>query len=192
MITITKRIHDPKVVMNRLKQLRERTGLTQKQVAEAIHFSTSTIKQYENGYRIPDDTNLKIIASFYGVYPKYILGETEYKNRSEEMFHRWTDSVDMDKQTTEMQFIDSAEKMGFFIQSEYTPAEYDKYIQYNKLYEERKSAMKTRSDIKVITGSAENRIIENFETGEITIQAITEEDVEKGFQQLIRRGMIEE
>ncbi len=52
--------------------------------------------------------------------------------------------------------------------------------------------MKTRKDITVTTGSAENRIIDNFETGEITIQAITEEDVERGFQQLVSRGIIAE
>ena len=55
---------------------------------------------------------------------------------------------------------------------------------------ERKENMKTRKDITVITGSDQNRIIDNFETGEITIEAITEDDIEKGFQQLISRGII--
>lgn len=190
-IIITKRLHDPIVVMNRLKALRHEKGLTQKQVAEAIHFSVSTIKQYESGNRIPDEDNLNTLASFYKVYPKYILGETNFKNRSEEMLHRWTEDVDIKKLTAETHFIDSAEKLGFFIRSDLTSEEYDRYIEYNKRYEERKEAMKTRSEIKVIIGSEENRIIESFETGEITIQAVSEEDVEKGFQQLIRRGIIE-
>lgn len=51
--------------------------------------------------------------------------------------------------------------------------------------------MKTRNDVKVITGTKSNQIIENFETGDITIQAIRETDVEKAFQQLIKRGIIQ-
>ena len=77
---MTKRIHNPEIVKERLKQLRKDKGLTQKEVAQRINFSVSTIKQYENGYRIPDEANLKILSDFYKVYPQYILGETDYRN----------------------------------------------------------------------------------------------------------------
>ena len=61
---MTKRIHNPEIVKERLKQLRKEKGLTQKEVAQRINFSVSTIKQYENGYRIPDEANLKILSDF--------------------------------------------------------------------------------------------------------------------------------
>ena len=178
------------MVKRRLKELRHEAGLTQKQVADAIHFSVSTIKQYESGNRIPDEDNLNVLASFYQVYPRYILGITDFKNRSEEMLHRWTENVDTERLSAETEFIDSADKLGFFTQSDFTPEEYYQFIEYNKRYQERKENMKTRADVTVITGSDQNRIIDNFETGEITIEAITEDDIEKGFQQLISRGII--
>ena len=89
--------------------------------------------------------------------------------------------------------MESAEELGFYHQGIDNPErDYEEYMNYNRMYQERKDAMKTRSEISVVIGATENRIIENFGTGEITIQAITEEDVEKGFQQLIRRGIIAE
>ena len=189
-ITIGKGKRNP-IVGERLKELRNNAGLTQKQVGEAIHLSVSTIKHYEGGYRIPDKDNLNILASFYKVYPSYILGTTPFKTPLEETLHRWNETIDAEKLTAELQFTESAEKLGFLDRSADDPeGDYERYIAYNRMYQERKDAMKTRKDIKVIIGSDENRIIDNFETGEITIHAVSEEDVEKGFQQLIRRGII--
>ena len=76
---MAKRTNDPNVVKARLKALRKEKGLTQLELANAIHFSVSTIKQYENGYRIPDKANLDILADFYGVPARYILGEIDWR-----------------------------------------------------------------------------------------------------------------
>ena len=190
-ITIGKGKRNP-IVGERLKELRDNAGLTQKQVGEAVHLSVSTIKHYEGGYRIPDNDQLNTLASFFKVFPSYILGTTPFKTPLEETLHRWNETIDTKKLTAELQFTESAETLGFLHQGTDDPeGDYERYIAYNRMYQERKEAMKTRKDIKVIIGSEENRIIENFGTGEITIQAVSEEDVEKGFQQLIRRGIIE-
>ena len=78
---MTKRINDPNVVKARLKMLRKEKGLTQQELADAIHFSVSTIKQYENGYRIPDKTNLSVFANYFKVQEEYILGTSEHKTK---------------------------------------------------------------------------------------------------------------
>ena len=76
---MAKRTNDPEIVKTRLKELRKEKGLTQLELSNAIHFSVSTIKQYENGYRIPDKANLDILANFYGVPARYILGEIDWR-----------------------------------------------------------------------------------------------------------------
>ena len=83
---MAKRSHDPDIVKTRLKELRKEKGLTQLEVATAIHFSVSTIKQYENGYRVPDSINLHTLAKFYGVQENYILGLSEHRHRTSEWF----------------------------------------------------------------------------------------------------------
>ena len=189
-ITIGKGKRDP-IVGERLKELRENIGLTQKQVAEAVCLSVSTIKHYECGYRIPDEDNLNALASFYKVYPSYILGTTPFKTPLEETLDRWNETIDTKKLTAELQFIESAEALGFLDRSADDPeGDYEKYIAYNRLYQERKAMMKTRSDIKVVTGAKENQIIYSFVTDEITIQVKTEADVETGFLKLIERGIV--
>ena len=85
MIIIGKQYANALIVSERLKRLRKEKGLTQKTLADAIHFSISTIKQYEAGNRVPDRKNLSEIAKFFNVSESYLLGETEYKSILEEV-----------------------------------------------------------------------------------------------------------
>lgn len=123
---MTKRIHNPKIVKERLKQLRKEKGLTQKEVAQRINFSVSTIKQYENGYRIPDEANLKILSDFYKVYPQYILGETNYQN--------YWDKYNSEHQEELQDYKDSSP----IIDAIYTLAEKELHLDTSDPYEVRK------------------------------------------------------
>lgn len=180
------------VFKKRIREERERLNLSQKQLTERCGIGINTYQSWEIGRRTPqmNSQTLAILANFFRVSPLYLLGVTDFRNKWEEY-----DSLheeDLKRIRKESQFIKSAETLGFYHQGTDDPErDYEEYMNYNRMYQERKEAMKTRSDIKVIIGSEENRIIENFGTGEITIQAVSEEDVEKGFQQLIRRGIIE-
>lgn len=49
-------------VPSRLKEAREKAGLTQQELSEATGIARSTIANYENGKREPDIENLCIIA----------------------------------------------------------------------------------------------------------------------------------
>ena len=63
----------------RLKDLREDSDLTQKEVAEMLHIRQNTYSQYENGHRqIPIPLLIKL-AEYYGVSVDYILRRTDVK-----------------------------------------------------------------------------------------------------------------
>ena len=58
----------------RIRDLREDSDLTQKDIAEYLHIRQNTYSQYENGKRqLPIDVLIKL-ADFYKVTTDYILG----------------------------------------------------------------------------------------------------------------------
>ena len=60
----------------KLLNLRSKKGLTQKQVAEALGITISTMTRYENGERIPKRDILEKFAEFYDVDLDYLLDNT--------------------------------------------------------------------------------------------------------------------
>lgn len=66
--------------ITRLVQLLEEANLTQKQFADMINISNSTINRYETGIRVPDYDTLIMFADFFGVSVDYLLGRTEEKH----------------------------------------------------------------------------------------------------------------
>ena len=61
----------------RIKDLREDSDLTQKEIADFLHIKQNTYSQYENGQRqIPLDF-LIALAKFYQTSTDYILGLTD-------------------------------------------------------------------------------------------------------------------
>lgn len=71
---------------SRLKEARERTRLTQMQVAEKLGISNGTLSGYERNYRDPDTNTLAALARVYGVTTDYLTTgkeSGEYYNDSE-------------------------------------------------------------------------------------------------------------
>ena len=60
---------------SRLRALRERTGLSQKEFAEKIGLKQSTYNGYETGKHIPKSDILISLADHYGVPVGYLLGQ---------------------------------------------------------------------------------------------------------------------
>lgn len=58
---------DPKQAGKILKELRAKTGLTAKQVAEKIGSTETNICSYETGRRMPRDSIKVDLANFYNV-----------------------------------------------------------------------------------------------------------------------------
>lgn len=62
----------------RLKELRIKHGLTQKQVAEMIGLSVTTYRKYENkNYDRMKITKIVILMQYYGVSFEELMGDTK-------------------------------------------------------------------------------------------------------------------
>ena len=59
---------------NKLKQLRTNRGMTQRELADKLNLSPSTIGMYEIGKREPDSATLKKISTFFGISVDELLG----------------------------------------------------------------------------------------------------------------------
>ena len=57
-----------------IKELREKKGLTQKELAELMQVSFQTISKWENGVNFPDITHIPRLADIFGVSADIILG----------------------------------------------------------------------------------------------------------------------
>ena len=58
----------------RLKELRLKKGVFQKEVAEAIGYSTAVYCHYERGRREPNIQTLKLLSKYFDVSIDYIVG----------------------------------------------------------------------------------------------------------------------
>lgn len=63
----------------KIKELREKQGLSQAQLAKKIGVSSSTIAMIESGAREGSLKNLTKIADFFGVTIDYLEGKVDYK-----------------------------------------------------------------------------------------------------------------
>lgn len=91
--------------MNRLKELRQIYGLTQKELACILNVTRSAYTQYENGTRQPPLETMEYLADFYHVNLEYICGRTEYakpisflKEQHREIIDAMTDISVLDRQ----------------------------------------------------------------------------------------------
>ena len=61
----------------RLRELRERRGITQLKLAMDLHMTQNTISRYESGEREPGISELVKLADYFGVSVDYLLERTE-------------------------------------------------------------------------------------------------------------------
>ena len=66
------------ILGQRLKELREEKGFTQKEVAKKLNIHSVTYLHYEKEQREPPLTLLATIAKFYDVSVDYLLGLSDY------------------------------------------------------------------------------------------------------------------
>ena len=63
-------------VADRLIELRERMGYTQKYIALTVGVSAPTVSQWESGIRVPKHGHLQQLADLYGVTTDYLMGRS--------------------------------------------------------------------------------------------------------------------
>lgn len=61
----------------KLKELREKKGVSQRDVAEALKISKGSIGMWESTDRIPNAKQLNLLADFFGVSVDELLGRDE-------------------------------------------------------------------------------------------------------------------
>ena len=65
---------------SRLKELRSERGISQKDVALNIGVAITTISQYENDSRFPNEEMLRRLCLYYKITSDYLLGLTDSKH----------------------------------------------------------------------------------------------------------------
>ena len=63
--------------MNRFKECREASGLTQKYVAFTLGITSPSVSNWESGKTTPTTENVAALAKLYGVSVDYLLGRDE-------------------------------------------------------------------------------------------------------------------
>lgn len=88
----------------RLRKLREKRGLKQKEVAALLNLNPNTLSRYESGERTPDPQTLVKLANFYGVTTDYLLtGKTNGNGHSQPWWER-------DEPPTDIELMEFVEK----------------------------------------------------------------------------------
>lgn len=67
------------MLSDKIKELRKQHGIYQKDLADALSVSKSTVAMWETGKRMPDIDMLKCIASYFKISIDYLL---EYTNNT--------------------------------------------------------------------------------------------------------------
>lgn len=83
---------------HRLKNARERAGLSQKEAAIEIGVGNAVLSNYENNRRDPDTETLKKIAITYDISVDYLLGLTNLPKPLEDGDMKYLEIID-DKET---------------------------------------------------------------------------------------------
>lgn len=60
-----------------LCELRQDSGMTQKELADKLYVTVGTISNYEHGVHLPDVEKLVELAEIFGVTTDYLLGRAE-------------------------------------------------------------------------------------------------------------------
>lgn len=93
----------------RLKELRQKSNITQWQLAEGLNLSPSSITMYENGRRLPDIPTIINIAKYFNVSVDYLIGNSDIPNTniiSESELFNLINSLSQEKIDILKQFIE--------------------------------------------------------------------------------------
>lgn len=84
----------------RIKELRKKNNLTQKQLAEKVHVSSQVVSNWERGYTIPDSEDVKKLAEILNCSIDYLLGRDKNPDTSSKIdaaFESWLHDPKVDK-----------------------------------------------------------------------------------------------
>ncbi|QBX09112.1 DNA-binding protein [Streptococcus satellite phage Javan319] len=80
--------------MNRLKEIRQKEGLSQQALAKQIGVSYRTIQNWENGVNQLKPEKAQQLADYFGVSVGYLLGYSEYRDSQEASYQLYQKDPD--------------------------------------------------------------------------------------------------
>lgn len=84
----------------RIKKLRKNKNLRQVDVANSLRVAQTTIANYEQGTRFPDEKSLSKIANFFNVSLDYLLARTDLRLNNEDiMYNEVSEEIYRDEDT---------------------------------------------------------------------------------------------
>lgn len=100
------------IFADKMKQLRERKGISQEKLAEELGVSRQVITKWENGAGTPKIENLKALADYFHVTLDELLGRTEMEDQDLATQYRMTiEELKLYSQTT-VDLVDRAIRLG--------------------------------------------------------------------------------
>lgn len=105
------------MLKDKLKELREKYGLTKRELCEKTGISERAYLTYEFGEREPKVGTVSILADFYGVSVDYILGRTEEKMAPIDALAKEKNMHIIEKTMLEMYFKLGAERRADFVEA---------------------------------------------------------------------------
>ena len=93
-----------------LRELREKHGFTQLQLAETLHISKNSVSHYENGLNMPNIETLCAMADIFDVSIDYLLGRISIKTSYSKLKDKFTKDMKIDDLINELISLDSSHK----------------------------------------------------------------------------------
>lgn len=93
-----------------LSELRQFSGMAQKDLAEKLHVSAGTISNYENGVHFPDVEKLIDLADIFNVSTDYLLGRCSSELSLDVLEHELLEGKSAGKVIQEIQKLSGAHK----------------------------------------------------------------------------------
>lgn len=130
---------------SRIKELREKHGISQKELAEMLHVAPPSVSNWEHGKTKPTKANVAILAKLFGVSTEYLLGNdrdempfririvTPSKDELMELFDKYEGLPDreFDMLVSLMNFFITTHESGRLRYSELSMLDdYGNYLQY--------------------------------------------------------------
>ena len=93
-----------------IAELRKDAGLTQKQLADNLHLSKSTISHFEQGLSIQTTTILLSIADYFNVNVDYLLGRCKSNFKYTTLNEAFTNQVSVGSVITRLLKLDQSDR----------------------------------------------------------------------------------
>jgi transcriptional regulator with XRE-family HTH domain len=107
---------------DRLKELREEKGITQKQLGKVINISDRVIGYYESNDRFPkDEIILKLLSEYFNVSVDYLVGRTSLRSPQSEYVAETSASYSLNVKGLPIEAIKMIEEYIELIRLKYDP-----------------------------------------------------------------------